>query len=219
MNNELVTEVARKWKGAGNALNFGPDNSRLLISVWRTLAKGRPVSGEQIDEMIADLGVNQDEAGEFLRGVTERDSSDSIVGIFGLSLNDHPHRFTVNGASLTTWCAEDALFLPAMLDQTATIESYSPVSREKIRLTVGPEKVEDVSPADAVVSIVTLDPSKVDTSSVEAIYGNFCEQIHFFASRVEAERWAAGRENVDILSVEEGYELGKLAFSKLLAYA
>ncbi len=219
MNNERVTEVARKWNGAGNALNFGPDNSRLLISVWRTLTKGRPVSGEQIDEMIADLGVNQDEAGEFLRGVTERDSSDSIVGIFGLSLNDHPHRFTVNGASLTTWCAEDALFLPPMLKQTATVESYSPVSKEKVRLTLGPDGVEEVSPAGAVVSIVTLDPSKVDTSSVEAIYGNFCEQIHFFASREEAERWAADRENIDILSVEEGYELGKLAFSEVLAYA
>jgi len=219
MINELVTEIARKWNGAGNALKFGPDNSRLLIRVWRTLAKGRPVSGEQIDQMIADLGVNQEEAGEFLKGVTERDSGDSIVGIFGLSLNDHPHRFTVNGASLTTWCAEDALFLPAMLDQRATVESISPVSGEKIRLTVGPEKVEKVSPADAVVSIVTLDPSKVDTSSVEAIYGNFCEQIHFFASRGEAERWAVDRENIDILSVEEGYELGKLAFSEVLAYA
>ncbi len=219
MNNERVTEVARKWNGAGNALNFGPNNSRLLISVWRTLTKGRPVSGEQIDEMIADLGVNQDEAGEFLRGVTERDSSDSIVGIFGLSLNDHPHRFTVNGASLTTWCAEDALFLPPMLKQTATVESYSPVSKEKVRLTLGPDGVEEVSPVGAVVSIVTLDPSKVDVSSVEAIYGNFCEQIHFFASREEAERWAAGRENIDILSVEEGYELGKLAFSEVLAYA
>ncbi len=219
MNNERVTEIARKWNGAGNALNFGSDNSRLLIRVWRTLAKGRPVSGEQIDQMIADLAVNQDEAGEFLRGVTERDSSDSIVGIFGLSLNDHPHRFTVNGASLTTWCAEDALFLPAMLKQAATVESYSPLSQEKVRLTLGPDRLEEVDPADAVVSIVTLDRSKVDTSSMEAIYGNFCEQIHFFASREEAEGWAAERENIDILSVEEGYELGKLAFSELLAYA
>jgi len=219
MNNERVTEIARRWNGAGNAINLSPDNSRLLIRVWRTLAKGRPVSGEQIDQMIADLGVNQDEAGEFLRGVTERDSSDSIVGIFGLSLNDHPHRFSVNGASLTTWCAEDALFLPAMLDQTATVESYSPLSKEKVRLTLGPDGLEEVDPADAVVSIVTLDPSKVDTSSMEAIYGNFCQQIHFFASREEAERWAAERENIDILSVEEGYELGKLAFSELLAYA
>ena len=219
MNNERVTEVARKWNGAGNALNFGPDNSRLLLRVYRTLAKGRPVSGQQIDQIISDLGVNQEVAGEFLRGVTERDSSDSIVGIFGLSLNDHPHRFTVNGTSLTTWCAEDALFLPAMLDQTATVESYSPLSKEKVRLTVGPERVEDVSPAGSVLSIVTLDPSVVDTSSVEAIYGNFCEQIHFFASREEAEKWAAGRENIDILSVEEGYELGKLAFSEVLAYA
>ena len=219
MNNERVTEVARKWNSAGAALNLSPDNSRLLIRVWRTLAKGRPVSREQIDQIISDLWVNQDGAGEFLRGVTERDSSDSIVGIFGLSLNDHPHRFTVNGASLTTWCAEDALFLPAMLKQTATVESYSPVSKEKVRLTLGPEGVEEVSPAGAVVSIVTLDPSKVDVSSVEAIYGNFCEQIHFFASREEAERWAADRENIDILSVEEGYELGKLAFSEVLAYA
>ena len=169
--------------------------------------------------MIADLGVKQDEAGEFLRGVTERDSSDSIVGIFGRSLNDHPHRFTVNGASLATWCAEDALFLPPMLKQTATVGSYSPLSKEKVRLKVGPERVEEVSPAGAVLSIVTLDPSKVDVSSVEAIYGNFCEQIHFFASREEAETWAADRENIDILSVEEGYELGKLVFSKLLAYA
>ncbi len=219
MNNERVTEIARKWNDDGNGLNFSPDNSRLLIRVWRTLAKGRPVSGEQVDQMIADLGGNQDEAGEFLRGVSERDSSDSIVGIFGLSLNDHPHRFTVNGASLTTWCAEDALFLPAMLDQKATVESYSPLSKEKVRLTLGPDGLEEVDPADAVVSIVTLDPSKVDTSSVEAIYGNFCEQIHFFASREEAQRWAAERENIDILSVEEGYELGKLAFSGLLAYA
>ncbi len=219
MNNERVTEIARKWNGASEALNLSPDNSRLLIRVWRTLAKGLPVSGEQIDQMIADLGVNQDEAGEFLRGVTERDSSDSIVGIFGLSLNDHPHRFTVNGASFTTWCAEDALFLPPMLKQTATVESYSPVSKEKVRLTVGPERVEEVSPADAVLSIVTLDPSMVDTSSVEAIYGNFCEQIHFFASREDAERWAAGRDNIDILSVEEGYELGKQVFAELLAYA
>ena len=193
--------------------------SRLLIRIWRTLAKGRPVSGERIDQMIADLGVNQDEAGEFLTGVTERDSGDSIVGIFGLSLNDHPHRFSVNGASLTTWCAEDALFLPAMLDQKATVESYSLLSKKKVRLTLGPDGLEEVDPADAVVSIVTLDPSKVDASSMEAIYVNFCEQIHFFASREEAERWDADRENIDILSVEEGYELGKLAFSELLAYA
>ena len=84
---------------------------------------------------------------------------------------------------------------------------------------MGPDGLEEVDPADAVVSIVTLDPSKVDASSMEAIYGNFCEQIHFFVSREEAERWAAERENIDILSVEEGYELGKLAFSELLAYA
>ena len=40
MNNERMTEIARKWNVDGNGLNFSPDNSRLLIRVWRTLAKG-----------------------------------------------------------------------------------------------------------------------------------------------------------------------------------
>ena len=79
MNNELVTEIARKWKGAGEALDFRPDNSRLLIGVWRTLAKGRPVSGQQIDQIISDLGVNEDAAGEFSLNAMSRTSTERSV--------------------------------------------------------------------------------------------------------------------------------------------
>lgn len=39
----------------------------------------------------------------------------------------------------------------------------------------------------------------------------------FFASREEAENWAKTQENITILSVEEAYELGTKAFSKLIA--
>ncbi len=56
MNIEPGTEIARKWKGAGEALNLSPDNTRLLIRAWRTLAKGRPVSGEQIGQNVSDPG-------------------------------------------------------------------------------------------------------------------------------------------------------------------
>jgi len=217
MNNARVQEMAKKM--AVGLLDYGPDRSRLLVRVLRSLRTGHPVSVAQVDRIVADLDIAQDEAHRFLREITERDADDNVVGIMGLSLNDHPHRFYVNGASLSTWCAEDTLFLPSLLKKTATVESYSPISKEKVRLTVSPERVEEVSPAGAVVSIVIVDPKQEDMASVEAIWNTFCEHIHFFASREEAERWAAGRDDIAILTVDEGFELGRQVWSKVLPYA
>ena len=69
------------------------------------------------------------------------------------------------------------------------------------------------------VTVVVLDPKKHDVSSIEAIWGVFCHQVYFFASREEAERWATGREDIEILTVEEAYKLGKQAFFELNSYA
>jgi hypothetical protein len=63
-----------------------------------------------------------------------------------------------------------------------------------------------------------VDPDDADMSSVEAIWGTFCHHLFFFASREEAERWAAGRHDIEILSVEEAYELVRLVSSRFLAY-
>ena len=219
MSNARANEMVRKLTESGGLLDYGPDLSRLLLQVVRSLANGRPVTGEQVDQIVADLGIARDEADQFLRGISERDADNSIVGIMGLSLNDHPHRFDVNGTRMRTWCAEDALYLPAMLKQTATVESESPLSKEKVRLTVSPERVEEVSPAGAVVSMVIVDPDKADMSSAQAIWGTFCHHIFFFASREEAEQWAAGRDDIEILSMDEGLELGKRFWSNVLPYA
>ena len=217
MSNTRVNEMAQKM--ATSLLDYGPHRSRLLVRVLRSLAACRPVTGAQVDRMITDIGIGRDEAHLFLRKITERDGADNIVGIMGLSLNDHPHRLYVNGASLSAWCAEDTLFLPVILNQTATIESHSPVTKEKIRLTVSPERVEAASPVGAVVSIAIVDPTQDAMASVEAIWNTFCEHIHFFSSRDEAERWAADRGDIAILTVEEGFELGRQLWSRVLTHA
>jgi alkylmercury lyase len=113
----------------------------------------------------------------------------------------------------------DTLFLPAILQQTATIESPSPVAHHPIRLRVSPERVADVSPASAVISIVLVDPSREDMASVEAIWSIFCDHIHFFAAREEAERWASARDDIAILTVDEGFALGRQVWSRVLADA
>lgn len=213
-----AVEAMRKLTGAGGPQDYGPDRSRLLTRVMRTLAQGRPVSEQQVDQIINGLEIAHDEADQFLREVTERDAGDSIVGIMGLSLNATAHRFSVGGTRLWSWCAVDTLFLPALLQQTATVESESPVSGGLVSLTVSPQGVEDVTPSGAVVSIVIVDPDNADTSSVEATRGTFCCHMSFFASRDEAERWAVGRDDIEILSVDEAFALSRQMSSRFLAY-
>jgi len=217
MNTTTAFDMAKRM--SEHLLDYGPDRSRLLIRVMRLLAQGNPVEGKQVDRIIADLGIAQAEANQFLRQITERDEQGRIVGIMGLSLNDHPHRFMVNGVALTTWCAEDTLFLPAMLEQTANVESASPVSNEKIHVTISPKRVEAVSPTDAVVSIVLVNVTAENLASVDAIWNTFCRQIHFFTSREEGERWAAGRSDIDILDMQQAFELGQQMWSRVLSYA
>ena len=88
-----------------------------------------------------------------------------------------------------------------------------------MRLTVTPHGVTGFDPEGAVVSIATIDPEVHDVSSVEAIWGNFCHQVHYFASREEPDGWAKGKDNIAILTVEEAYELGRLAFAELRKFA
>jgi hypothetical protein len=99
MRDARVDDMARKLQD--RLLEYGSDHLRLLLQVMRELAHGRPLSGEWVDQRIAELEIAPDAAHQFLRQVTERDASDQIVGAMGLSLNDHPHRLPVEGVSLS----------------------------------------------------------------------------------------------------------------------
>ena len=216
----MVDEIASGLNAMGIPPDFGPYRSRLLLRVLKRLACGRPVTRDQVDQMAADLGLATEDPHQFLDGICERDGAGRIVGAMGLSLNGQwAHQFYVNGTPLRTWCAWDTLFLPALLKRTASIVSFSPGSKKEVRVTVSPEQVEWACPKTAVVSIVNVGTGDQDTSSIRAIWSNFCHQVYFFPSEQEAEEWAEHKENISILSVEEAYELGKRTFSKLLSYA
>lgn len=218
MSNVRAAEAVWKLTSDGSVLDYGPDLSRLLVRVMRALARGRPVAAREADRIRAALGITRDEAERFLSGVAERNADGDVVGILGLTLTETRHRFAVNGARMSTWCAEDTLFLPAILNETATVESTSPVSSQTIRLTVSPDGVEEVSPASAVVSLVVVEPDRADMSSVEAIWTTFCHHIHYFASTEEAEQWAGGRDDIEIVPVQEAFELGRRVSSRFLAH-
>lgn len=215
---QRAEEMVRGLTKDGGVLSYTSEQARLLLRVLRTLASGRPVTTREVDAIASELGWAPAAAHAFLWPLTERDAADSVIGVLGLSLGDHPHRFWLNGQRMSTWCAEDTLFLPGLLGQAARIDSTSPISRKPIHLTAGPEGLQSVSPAAVVVSVPILNPE--DTlGSVEAIWTTFCRHIHFFAPREEAEQWAAVRADIAILTVDEGYRLGRQLMSRVLEQA
>ena len=215
-----VEEIANNLGAVGIPPEIGVDNSRLLIKALRALAEGNPVTETDLVRISQELELPFEHVEEFLGQFSEKDSSGNIIGSLGLSQNQRwPHRFFVNGNSLRTWCAWDSLFLPGLLNATAKIESESPVSGTTVHITVTPDGVESFEPETAVVSFAIIDPEVHDVSSIEAIWGNFCHQVHFFPTPDEANEWAYEKSDIAILSVEDAFEVGKLAFSKILAYA
>ncbi|MCH8816260.1 MAG: hypothetical protein IIC92_00775 [Chloroflexi bacterium] len=215
-----IGEIAENLNSAGIPPLFGSDDARVLIAIWRRLAEGDPIRPADVSEISDALGVDRDAAEAFVREISERDDDDNILGVAGLSLNEHPHQFTVSGVRLSTWCAWDSLFLPPALGKEALVVSNSPSSGESITLTVTPEGVSSSSHPDAVVSMIMLDPAGDDGSSIESIYMTFCQQVHFFANQAEAKEWSEGRDmKVVFLSLPDAFDLGKQAWASLLKYA
>lgn len=79
------------------------------------------------------------------------------------------------------------------------MESISPASGATVRLTVSPERVEQVEPADTQMSFLLPDAAAVQRNVVTA----FCHFIHFFPSRQSAESWVAQHPGTFLLSIDE----------------
>lgn len=183
-------------------------DATLLIPLLRLLAGGDPVSVEQL---ASSSGRTVEEVHAGLAAVpdTEYDHAGGIIGQ-GLTLRPTVHRFTVKDQELYTWCALDTLVFPAIIEQTAQIESVSHATGEPIRLVVAPERVVSVEPSTAVVSLV----SPEDLTSIRS---SFCHQVHFFTSPDEARSWLDAHAGSVVLPVAEAHELGLELVAAFLA--
>ena len=198
-----VTDLDRLADDLTGALSgLGVPEQRLAVALDRLLAEGEPVSTERLG---AAVGLEGDRASELLRAWPNvfYDDPGHVVAFGGLALSKMPHRFLLDGRTLYTWCAWDALFVPIVLGRDAHVESATPGTGEPVRLTVTPSGVREAAPEGAVLSFVR--PPKFDSDVIR----NFCHHVHFFASREAGEGWASRREDAFFLSLEEGFELGR----------
>ncbi len=178
-------------------------NEAFCFQLLRLLGQGQPVSAAQ---MGAALGMSEIAVTETLERMPdiERDEIGQVVG-WGLSLQATPHQFRINGHTLYSWCALDALTYPILLEQTAQVESICPITQTSIRIRVGPEAISALDPATAMVSLTIPDtyPDACNRAS-------FCDQGHFFASPEAAATWQADHPEAQTLPVEAVYQLGRV---------
>ena len=53
-----IEEIAKNLKDAGIPPDFGDDNSRILIKMWRTLGQGEPATQKMTANAAAELGIS-----------------------------------------------------------------------------------------------------------------------------------------------------------------
>jgi alkylmercury lyase len=180
---------------------------RLSLVLYRLLAEGQPVPLTSLAER---LEISVETVKRILDGLPGvfSDAQRRIVGYWGLSISSafsSPHKLTVNGRTLSAWCAWDTLFLPQLLGHKAEIESASP-GGGIVRLMVTPEQVERVEPVDAQMSLLLPDRAGVQKDVVTT----FCHFVHFFPSRQAGESWSAQRAGTFLLSIYEAHVLACL---------
>ncbi len=180
------------------------DDQGLAITLYRLLAEGEPVSRERLARAFARPAKAVSHTISQWPGVFY-DESDHIIGFLGLTIKETRHRLQVNGITVYTWCAWDTLFLPQLLNATATVTSTCAATGEEIRLTVSPSRIEAVDPHDIVVSFLTPDEHELR----ENIITSFCPFVYFFRSRKDGGAWVAEHDGTFLLSLDDAFIVGK----------
>jgi alkylmercury lyase len=187
------------------------DDPPLALALLRALAGGDPVRDS---ELAAATGRDQAQvtAARARWPNVRHDEQGRVIAFSGLSLRPTAHRFELGERELFTWCAWDTLFLPALLDQPASVRSRCPVTGADVRLTVEPERIRDHHPETLLLSF----PPATAVSTTD-VTGSFCCHVHFLAGPDAAEDWLRDRPGTTALTLDEAFALGRQVTRPLLA--
>jgi alkylmercury lyase len=125
----------------------------------------------------------------------------NLVGIDGLSLQPTGHRMRLGDDQLFTWCAADAIGIPAALGEDGEVATACPYcsTRVVIPISAGVPQAED----DLVLWLPTASCSHVVTQ--------FCPDVNFFCNREHLDAWRsqAGEPEGETLDTDGAAELGR----------
>ncbi len=86
--------------------------------------------------------------------------SGEVVGSWGLSLVPTNHRLRIRGRGLFTWCAIDAVGIPAGLGEDGAVESECHQCGEPVSIKMVAGQVRSVEPADVHIWVTPSQPAR-----------------------------------------------------------
>lgn len=193
----------------------------IAVDIMTRIAAGHRVTPDELGKLAPNQGDPTSLAAALAAmGMAELDDDGAIIGMI-VTATPTRHRFETGGHSVHTWCAVDTLFMPAVLDCRARVESSCPRTRTTIRLDVHPDRVAEVTPAAAYVSFVAPGVTEGVAPScgggadgLTGTEGSFCANANFFADCTEARTWQAEHLGSIVLPVDEGFELARRIWSE-----
>lgn len=126
---------------------------------------------------------------------------DELVAIDGLSVRPTQHRMRLSDDALFTWCAADAIGIPAALAEAGEVVTACPHCSVEIVIPIKagvPEANEDL--------VLWL-----PTASCSHVVTQFCPDVNFFCTRAHLDAWRsqAGEPVGESLNGDEAAELGR----------
>lgn len=182
-----------------------PEEKLLRLASFYSILDGRKAT---VTELAHQTGILEQQARQYIESMANDgrlviDAQGAVVGSHGLSLTPTKHRLHICGHDLFTWCAADAVGIPAVLGVDATIYSKCFQCNDPIEIHISGGEVIYSNYEDVRIWVVIPDLSR-------SIVGCTCPQINFFCSVEHFNNWnkdqlTSGR----LLTLVEGVELGK----------
>ena len=140
-------------------------------------------------------------------GLVERDTDDRVVGIAGLTLEPTKHRLALDGKELHTWCAIDAVGIPAALSLDAHVTTSC--SHCGAQLTVDIDHGEP--PLDSPLR------GWIPPTDCKNVRADLCPFANLFCSQQHLNEWraAAGDPLGEAADLARFAELGRQAWGDL----
>ena len=179
-----------------------PEEKTIRIMTFRRILEGyRP----NINELSIKIGLSEIEVQKCVEslkniGTLVLDEEGNIVGSHGLSLVPTKHHLSISGNHLFTWCAADAIGIPAALEVEAKIISKCFQCNEPIEIDMVKGRIQYSNQKDARIWVVEAD---LDHSIVCCT----CPQINFYCS-VEHFNKSECQSKGKLLTLDQAIELG-----------
>lgn len=172
-----------------------------IMTFYRILEGNRP----NINELSIKSGLSAIEVQKCVErlkriGTLVLDEEGNIVGSHGLSLVPTKHHLIINGNNLFTWCAADAIGIPAALEVDAKIISKCSQCNEPIEIDMDKGRIQYSNQKDARIWVVEAD---LDRSIVCCT----CPQINFYCT-VEHFNKSKHQSKGKLLTLDQAIQLG-----------